>query len=78
MDIAAFQESTELVRRISTDVFEYYRGLEKRVREDTETMSSILWTISDYMKDSDYTWLLNHSNEILDIMTEMPLEFSIK
>ncbi len=77
MDIAAFQESTELVCRISLDVFEYYRSLENHAREDAESMSSILWTISEYVQDRDYEWLLGHSDEIFDIMTETPLEFSI-
>ncbi|MDF2907866.1 MAG: hypothetical protein K0R34_3187 [Herbinix sp.] len=77
IDITALQGAQELFREISSKVFDYYKRMEKHTREDTESMSCILYTISDYMSGTDSQWLLKHSDEILKIMTEVPMELKI-
>lgn len=77
MDIATLQGAQELIREISKRIFDYYRRMGKHTREDAESMSSILYTVSDYMSQVDCQWLLNHSDEILKIMIEVPMELTI-
>lgn len=77
IDIAILQEKHELVCEISNRILNYYRQLKKHTREDSEIMNSILFMVSGYMAQMDYQWFLAYSDEMLEIMSEVPMEFKI-
>lgn len=77
IDLSASYGTPEFTREITEHILAYYRRVERRTREETHNMSNILYTVSEYMSKEDCTWLLRHSDDILEIMTETPTEFSV-
>lgn len=77
LDIATQQEKDEQVCEIAVRIFSYYRDLEKHSREEAEVMSNILFMISNHMSCADEQWLIRYADEMLGIMTEVPMEFKI-
>jgi preprotein translocase subunit SecA len=77
IDIAMEQGADDLVREAGEGVLVYYIQIEKHTREDAECMDNILYMISEYMLESDCKWLLSHADSMLDIMSEVPIEFKV-